>query len=149
MYSVVHIDEKWFNLYKASTKYYLAPFEEVPHRTCANKRYIGKVMFLAAIARPRYDYNRKQPFSGKLGIWPIVEVVNAARSSRNRPAGTPEMRNVTMDKARYKQFLLDKVFPAIREQWPGTTLYQCMNAIFRVTTDIVLLLYQYMEIWYY
>ncbi|KAE8952776.1 hypothetical protein PF002_g33140, partial [Phytophthora fragariae] len=42
MYDVVHIDEKWFNMYKGSTHYYMSPTENLPHHTCANKKYIGK-----------------------------------------------------------------------------------------------------------
>ncbi|ETK88055.1 hypothetical protein L915_07634 [Phytophthora nicotianae] len=53
MYDTVHIDEKWFNLHKGTTKYYLTANEQLPYRSCPNKKYIGKVMFLAAVARPR------------------------------------------------------------------------------------------------
>lgn len=123
-YNVVHIDKKWFNLYEASAKYYLAPFEDVSHRACANKRCIGKVMFLAAIARPRCAFGKKERFDGKLGIWPVVEIVPAARTSHNRPAGTPETKNVSMNKKRYSEFLINHVFPAIRTKWPGTCLFQ-------------------------
>lgn len=49
MYSIVHIDEKWFYLTK------ILPEEEVPHRTCQSKNHIVKCMFLAAMARPRFD----------------------------------------------------------------------------------------------
>ncbi|ETP44281.1 hypothetical protein F442_09112, partial [Phytophthora nicotianae P10297] len=48
MYDVVHIDEKWFNMYKASTRYYLSADASLPYRPCLNKRYIGKVLFIAA-----------------------------------------------------------------------------------------------------
>ncbi|KAG2824354.1 hypothetical protein PC129_g8777 [Phytophthora cactorum] len=36
MYDTVHLDEKWFNLYKANAKYYLAKDEELPYRSCPN-----------------------------------------------------------------------------------------------------------------
>ncbi|POM70363.1 Hypothetical protein PHPALM_13209 [Phytophthora palmivora] len=42
MYDVVHIDEKWFNLYKGVTRYYLTPDEGLPYKATPNKRYIGK-----------------------------------------------------------------------------------------------------------
>ncbi|ETP44282.1 hypothetical protein, variant, partial [Phytophthora nicotianae P10297] len=42
------IDEKWFNMYKASTRYYLSADASLPYRPCLNKRYIGKVLFIAA-----------------------------------------------------------------------------------------------------
>ncbi|KAG3154065.1 hypothetical protein PC128_g22450 [Phytophthora cactorum] len=37
-------------------------------------------MFLAAVARPRYDLRRRTYFDGKLGIWPIVERVQASHT---------------------------------------------------------------------
>lgn len=36
-YDVVHVDEKWFNMYKASNRYYLASNESSPYRSCANR----------------------------------------------------------------------------------------------------------------
>ncbi|ETP00208.1 hypothetical protein F441_22372 [Phytophthora nicotianae CJ01A1] len=36
-----------------STRYYLTKDEFAPHQACPNRRFIGKVMFLAAVARPR------------------------------------------------------------------------------------------------
>lgn len=118
MYDTVHIDEKWFNLFKASTKFYITPNEQLPHQSTTNKRYIGKVMFLTAVAPPRYNFSRKEYFDGKIGIWPIVKFVPAKRSSRNRPAGTLEMKIVDMNRPIYVQLLKEKVFAAIRERWP-------------------------------
>ncbi|ETV92737.1 hypothetical protein H310_13158 [Aphanomyces invadans] len=45
-------------------------------------------MFLAAVARPRYDHHLKRMFDGKLGIWPFVKRIPATRNSKNRPKGT-------------------------------------------------------------
>lgn len=119
MYDRVHIDEKWFNMYKASTTYYLTANEPEPYRSSPNKRYIGKVMFVAAVARPRYDFSRKQVFDGKIGIWPVVETAVAVRTSKNRPAGAPMTKCINMTRKVYRQLLIDKVFPAIRAKWPG------------------------------
>ncbi|GMF59677.1 unnamed protein product [Phytophthora fragariaefolia] len=110
MYDVVHVDEKWFNMYKASSRYYLTADESLPYRTCPNKRYIGKVMFLAAIARPRYDFTTKIYFDRKIGIWPIVERTKAKKTSKNRVAGTPITKNINMSRKIYVQMLKDKVF---------------------------------------
>ena len=52
MYNYVHTDEKWFCFSKISTRYYLAPGELGPDRKCKNKRFIKKIMFYAAVARP-------------------------------------------------------------------------------------------------
>ena len=55
MKNVVHIDEKWFYLTKVKRKYYLGNNVPDPHRTLRSKRFITKVMFLAAVARPRWN----------------------------------------------------------------------------------------------
>ena len=65
MHDVIHVDEKWFYLTKKSEKYYLLPNENDPLRVCKNKNFIEKVMFLAAIARLRFDTNGVEVFFGK------------------------------------------------------------------------------------
>lgn len=75
MHNIVHIDEKWFYMTKKNKKYYLLPEENDPHRTVQNKNSIGKVMFLAMVAMPRYDEHGNETFSGKLGIFPFVSEV--------------------------------------------------------------------------
>ncbi|ETN15348.1 hypothetical protein PPTG_21928 [Phytophthora nicotianae INRA-310] len=77
MYDTVHIDEKWFNLYKGTTKYYLTASEQLLYRTCPNKKYIGKVMYLAVVARPRYDFHRKQHFDARRWSTVVVQQDNA------------------------------------------------------------------------
>ena len=119
MYGVVHVDEKWFNLYKTLTRYYLAGNEFLPDRSTPNKRYVSKVMFLAAVAQPRYDFHRKARFDGKIGIWPIIETAPVKRSSANLPAGTLVIQNVTMTREVYVRMLEEKLFLAIRKLWPG------------------------------
>jgi hypothetical protein len=71
-------------------QYILAQGEDGPHQTVSHKSHIPKVMFFAANGRPRWDAGRAQLFNGKVGMWPITTQVPAARSSRNRPAGTLE-----------------------------------------------------------
>ena len=51
-FDVVHVDEKWFNMYEASYSCILGPGEGCPNQQARNKRYIGKCMFLCAVARP-------------------------------------------------------------------------------------------------
>ncbi|KAF0704838.1 Aste57867_7242 [Aphanomyces stellatus] len=87
MYNYVHIDEKWFYLTTVKKKFYVYANEVVATRACKSKRFITKVMFLAAVARPRYDANKKCIFDRKIGIWPFVQKSVAVRTSRNRPKG--------------------------------------------------------------
>jgi DNA-binding transcriptional regulator YdaS (Cro superfamily) len=54
----VHIDEKWFHMCQDGEGYLLCSDEEPPERHVKHKGYIGKVMFLCAQARPRWDFHR-------------------------------------------------------------------------------------------
>lgn len=47
MYDIIHIDVKWFNLYKGTTRYYLTPDEGLPYRSTPNKQYIGNVIIFS------------------------------------------------------------------------------------------------------
>ncbi|KAL7158342.1 hypothetical protein ABFS83_02G136600 [Erythranthe nasuta] len=119
MYNIIHIDEKWFNLTKKSEHYYLLPDEEDPHRTCKSKNFIAKVMFLVAIARPRFDEQGNVLFSGKIGVFPFVTQEPARRTSVNRVAGTMETKPITsVNRDVIRSYLIDKVIPAIKEKWP-------------------------------
>jgi hypothetical protein len=115
----IHIDEKWFYITKANRTYYLAPDEAEPHRTCKSKKYITKVMFMAAVARPRWDSYRNVQFDGKIGIFPFVVREPAKRSSINRPAGTLVTKAIaSINKDESRKMIIDNVLPAIRAKWP-------------------------------
>lgn len=89
-------------------------------RTCQSKNYIGKVMFFAAMARPRFDDEGKEVFSRKIGIFPFVTMQAAKRRSRNREVGTLEIKPITsVKRENIKSFLIEKVIPKIHEMWPG------------------------------
>jgi hypothetical protein len=47
------------------------PKEDDPIRMVQNKNSIGKVMFLTAVGRPKYDEQRNLTFSGKLECGPL------------------------------------------------------------------------------
>ena len=97
-----------------------------------HKSHIQKVMFLAAVARPRHDTGRNRNFSGKIGIFPFTRRVRAQRSSRNRRAGELETKTVEVTKEVYKRKMVDEVFPAIKSLWPeapGDVLVQQDNAL--------------------
>ena len=93
------------------------PIHNIPLWPNQPKSHIQKVMFLAAVARPRHDTSRNREFSGKIGIFPFKRRVQAQRSSRNRPAGHMETKTVEVTKV-YKRKMLE-VFPAIKREWPG------------------------------
>ncbi|KAK8558492.1 hypothetical protein V6N13_103666 [Hibiscus sabdariffa] len=79
-------------------------------------------MFMAAVARPRFDEFSNCMFSRKIGIFPIVIKEPARRNSKNRQAGTLETKAilyVTKDVTR--SCLINKVLPAIRAKWPSSS----------------------------
>ena len=126
MMNIFHIDEKWFNMEKNRRKFYLAKDEEAPKRKAKSKKWIPKLMFLAAVARPRFDTHYKKFYDGKIGIWPFATEVPAKRSSRNRPRGTLEIKSMNVDGKAYRSMLVDNLFPAIKANVPlhrGKTWY--------------------------
>ena len=118
-YDVIHVDEKWFYMKQVKQTFYLAANETPPTRTTRNKRFIDKVMFFCAVARPRHDSTSNTSFDGKIGIWPFIEMVPAQRNSRNRPAGTLEPKNVSVTKEVYHDMIVNKLLPAIQAKWPA------------------------------
>ena len=89
-------------------------------------------MFLAAVARPRWDIWQNRNFDGKLGIWPFFQQVQAQQTSRNRPAGTLETKAIDSDtNVEYRDFLISRLLPAIREKWP----LQDMNTPIKIQQD--------------
>ncbi|XP_062211821.1 uncharacterized protein LOC133912882 isoform X1 [Phragmites australis] len=117
---IVYIDEKWFYLTRKTERYYLLPDEEEPIRTCKSKNFIPKVMFLCAVARPRMASEGNCTFDGKIGCFPMVTYEVARRSSKNRVAGTLEMKPImSITKEVMRSFIIEKVLPAIRAKWPS------------------------------
>lgn len=120
MYDYVHIDEKWFYLSQNKRSYYVNVDEETPHRSCKSKRFITKVMFMAAVARPRFDHRKGEYFDGKLGIWPFVYKEPAKRNSKNRVKGTLVTRPTeSVNAEECKKMLIENVLPAIRNKFPN------------------------------
>ncbi|KAH9103450.1 hypothetical protein LEN26_015292 [Aphanomyces euteiches] len=122
MYNRVYVDEKWFYATQVKRIIYVYDDEELALRSAKSKTFITKVMFLAAVARPRYDTNTKQFFDGKLGIWSFVSYVPAARGSKNRPKGTVETVPRSIDSEAYKNMILRNVVPAIMSKFPAASL---------------------------
>ncbi|ETV72673.1 hypothetical protein H257_12418 [Aphanomyces astaci] len=113
-----HVDEKCSFFTTVKKRYYAYEDEDLPTRQFKFNRYITKVMFLAAVARPRYDYHNKCIFDGKIGVWPFVENVLAKENSRNRPKCTPLLVPQTVTAEVYLKMILEKVVPAIQAKMP-------------------------------
>jgi len=119
-YDFVIIDEKWFYLHQKSEKYYLLPEEDDPNRTCKNKNYIPRLMFLCVCARPRFR-DGECIFDGKLGCFTLVTYEPAVRGNQRtgRVRGELVMKPITsITRDVIRDVMINKVLPAIRAKWP-------------------------------
>jgi hypothetical protein len=118
LFDFVFIDEKWFYISQKSERYYLLPEEDEPHRTCKNKNYIPRFMFLCVCARPRFR-NGECVFDGKIDCFPLVSFEQAIRRSGNRLRGAQVIKPITsITRDVIREFMINKVLPAIRAKWP-------------------------------
>ena len=118
MEDLIHVDEKSFYLTKDGQRFIIAADEEEPYRHVQHKSFLTKVMFLCAVARPRYDTNKNAWFDGKIGIWPIGKWEPAKRKSKKRAKGTPVWKNQLINRDVYHEYLIQKLLPAVKEKWP-------------------------------
>ena len=120
LYDFVFIDEKWFYLHQKNERYYLLPEEDLPHRTCKNKNYIPRLMFLCVCARPRFR-DEVCTFDGRIGCFPLVHYEPAMRGNERtgRVRGDMVMKPITsITRDVIRDFMINQVLPAIRSKWP-------------------------------
>ncbi|CAM9306190.1 unnamed protein product [Discosporangium mesarthrocarpum] len=126
MYDWVHVDDNLFYVMNDGRGIYLHPEEDAPKPPRAqNKRFIIKVMFLAAVARPRMISDGVW-FDGKIGIWPTADTVVAMRSRKNREKGTMRLKPATINAESDKELMIDKIILAIKARMPrppGHTIF--------------------------
>ena len=118
MEDLIHIDKKWFYLKKDGQCFIIAADEEEPYRHVQHKSFLTKIMFLCAVARPRYDTRRNTWFDGKIGIWPIGKWEPAKRSLKKLAKGMPVWKNQCITRDVYREYLIQKFLPAVKEKWP-------------------------------
>ncbi|KAK1651473.1 hypothetical protein QYE76_069278 [Lolium multiflorum] len=140
MGNIMHMDEKWFDMTKRNRTYYLTPEEPDPVRTIHNHNNIGKVMFLTLVARPRFDAQGNMTFDGKVGIWAFVVEDVAKYNSKYQTKGDLMLKNLNVTRDVMREYLCEKVIPAIVEVWPddgdvGTIWIQQDNARTHVPPD--------------
>ncbi|XP_042009028.1 uncharacterized protein LOC121757569 [Salvia splendens] len=94
--------------------------EDVSYRSCKSKRFITKVMFMAAVSRPLCGPDGEIIFDGKIGLFPFTDQVPAKRSSKNRPKGTIETKPIqSIAKEVMTACLLKQIIPTIKAKWPA------------------------------
>ncbi|ETP00541.1 hypothetical protein F441_22051 [Phytophthora nicotianae CJ01A1] len=106
MYGMVHVDEKWFYADRDKRLYLVLEGEKLPSRV-----------------RPSPETG--MGWVGKVGIWSFTETYEAKRRSKNRDKGALCTRNIdSVDRDVYRDYLLEKVFPAIKAKWPRKDRHQ-------------------------
>ena len=118
MEDLIHIDEKWFYLTKDGQQFIIAVDEAELYRHVQHKSFLKKIMFLCAVARPRYEMNKNAWFDGKIGIWPIRKWEPAKQSSKKHTKGMPVWKNQCITWDVYHEYLIQKLLPAIKQRWP-------------------------------
>ena len=116
MEDLIHVDKKWFYLMKDGQCFIIVVDKAEPYRHVQHKPFLTKIMFLCAEARPRYDTNKNAWFDGKIRIWPIGKWELAKRSSKKRTKGTPVWKNQCITWEVYREYLIQKLLPAIKER---------------------------------
>lgn len=120
-YDEIHLDEKWFYLQKDGARYLLT-FDE-PDPECGSTRHkshITKVLFLSAVARPRFNHTTRQWFDGLIGIYPAGYIGAYQRRTKHHNVGDPKWVDVSITKDVYRKMLVEKVLPDILAKWPDS-----------------------------
>ena len=118
MEDLIHVDEKWFYLTKDGQRFIIAVDEAEPYRHVQHKTFLTKIMFLCAVARPRYNTNKNAWFDGKIGIWPIGKWEPAKQSLKKQAKGMPVWKNQCITLDVYHEYLIEKFLPVVKEKWP-------------------------------
>ena len=118
MEDLIHINEKWFYLMKDGQCFIIAADEAEPYRHVQHKSFLTKIMFLCAVARPRYDMNKNAWFDGKIGIWPNRKWELGKQSSKKHTKGMPMWKNQSITWDVYREYLIQKLLQAIKHKWP-------------------------------
>ncbi|KAH6778784.1 hypothetical protein C2S52_010021 [Perilla frutescens var. hirtella] len=84
MHNTVYIDEKWFYMKKETHRFFITLEEAEPHRSCKNKKFIKKIMFMCAVCRPMFAIDGTLLFDGKIEIFPFTHKVPAQRTSKKQ-----------------------------------------------------------------
>ncbi|KAG7341856.1 hypothetical protein IV203_006948 [Nitzschia inconspicua] len=119
MYNEIHIDEKWFFLVRDGLRCIVTQDEPPPKAiSVSHKSHITKVMFLSALARPRFNHTTRQEFDGLIGIYPVGEIDMYVRASHGHQPGDLKWCNVNMDRDLYRDMLFNFVLPDVKKKMP-------------------------------
>ena len=117
--TIIHINEKRFYVILEGELYSLTDEEDAEYCASKNKRFIQKIILMAALTRPRFDANCNMMFDVKVDIWPFTKIRKAKRSSNNRPKDTNELKPVvSVRKTEVGDMIIEKMIPSIVKLLP-------------------------------
>ena len=122
MEDLIHIDKKWFYLTKDGQRFIIAADKAEPYRHVQHKSFLMKIMFLCAVARPRYNMNKNAWFDGKIGNWSIRKWEPAKQSLKKCTKGMSVWKNQSITRDVYQEYLIQKLLPAIKHKWPTNNI---------------------------
>ncbi|ETV68359.1 hypothetical protein H257_15680 [Aphanomyces astaci] len=80
----------------------------IPTSRVKSKRFITKVMFLAAVARPRYDFHNKAMFDGKTGDGEDTESMGTNDYKLPHLSKDASIKDLTLFNVKCDQLIYDR-----------------------------------------
>jgi hypothetical protein len=102
---------------------YLGDDEGNPERTIRNKNFIEKIMFLAAVARPRVLEDGTY-WDGKIGLYPFVTRGVQLRTTPVRARGEETIIPTNVDREVFYEYLSTHLLPDIYGKCPAEMINQ-------------------------
>ena len=103
----IFVDENWFN--KTTIGSYLWLSKEVKMEEASefwrDKSLISRIMYFSVIAEP----SAKHKFDGRLLFKLLLRQYNAKRKSSLRPAGTPILETISMDRKKFNEVIIEVI----------------------------------------
>ena len=119
----VDVDEKWFYVVRVKGFVWVLPgymdADKIKKIPVQSKRYITKVMFLVAVARPVYDVDGTCLFDGKVGCWRCADVKQYTRNYNGQTKRYAKddwyTKDTNLGADKYVEILTQKLLPRLQE----------------------------------
>lgn len=118
----VDLDEKWFYVVRIKGWVWILPGymdpDDIKAIRVESKRYIQKVMYLCAVAKPVLRPDGSVLFSGKVGCWRVAEIKTYASDYngkfKSHKAGDKYVVDKNMDGEMYLRMMEEKLLPVLK-----------------------------------
>jgi len=120
----IDLDEKWFYCVRIKGFVWILPEymsrKMIKRLPVQSKRYITKVMFLTAVARPIFAEDGSLVWDGKVGNWRVADIMTYKRGSgknkfKKYKKGDKYVKDVNMGAEKYVQMMKELLLPRVTE----------------------------------